>query len=66
MLAGGAENMSLAPFAVRDMRWGTKLGVDMKLRDTLWEVLTDNYIGCPMVRAPPTHTHAAACRARGV
>jgi len=48
VLAGGAENMSLAPFAVRDMRWGTKLGVDMKLRDTLWEVLTDNYIGCPM------------------
>lgn len=49
VLAGGAENMSLAPFAVRDMRWGTKLGVDMKLRDTLWESLSDQYIdNCPM------------------
>ena len=30
-------------------RWGTKLGVDMKLRDTLWESLSDQYIdNCPM------------------
>lgn len=48
VLTGGGESMSTAPFAVRDCRWGTTLGKDMALKDTLWETLTDNYIGCPM------------------
>eukprot|EP00040_Diaphanoeca_grandis_P018302 m.96202 g.96202 ORF g.96202 m.96202 type:complete len:396 (-) comp26875_c0_seq2:143-1330(-) len=48
VLSGGSESMSSAPFAVRDCRWGTTLGKDMALKDTLWEVLTDSYIGCPM------------------
>ena len=29
VLAGGSENMSQAPFAVRDIRWGTKFGSDV-------------------------------------
>lgn len=48
VLTGGSESMSSAPFAVRDCRWGTTLGKDMAMKDTLWETLTDSYIGCPM------------------
>lgn len=44
VLAGGAENMSLAPFALSgSSRWGLKLGQDPKLQDTLWTALTDQY-----------------------
>lgn len=32
MLAGGAENMSQTPYAVRDMRFGTAFGTDYKVR----------------------------------
>lgn len=31
VLAGGAENMSMAPYVVRDIRWGTKFGSDLKV-----------------------------------
>lgn len=31
VLAGGAENMSQTPYAVRDMRFGTKFGTDYKV-----------------------------------
>eukprot|EP00965_Chrysotila_dentata_P234345 6200116-Pleurochrysis_carterae.AAC.1 len=46
-LAGGAENMSQSPMSVygQDVRWGTRLGQDMKLVDTLWAGLTDSYAG---------------------
>src|SRR5690606_12177613 len=37
VLCGGAESMSQAPFAVRNTRFGTKLGQDLKLEDTLWQ-----------------------------
>eukprot|EP00164_Ancoracysta_twista_P004924 GFYU01006694.1.p1 GENE.GFYU01006694.1~~GFYU01006694.1.p1 ORF type:complete len:427 (+),score=133.05 GFYU01006694.1:101-1282(+) len=47
-LVGGAENMSQAPYAVRDVRFGTKLGVDLKMEDTLWATLTDSYCKTPM------------------
>eukprot|EP00005_Dracoamoeba_jomungandri_P002334 CAMPEP_0174261050 /NCGR_PEP_ID=MMETSP0439-20130205/11203_1 /TAXON_ID=0 /ORGANISM="Stereomyxa ramosa, Strain Chinc5" /LENGTH=390 /DNA_ID=CAMNT_0015345463 /DNA_START=16 /DNA_END=1184 /DNA_ORIENTATION=+ len=47
-LVGGTENMSQAPYAVRDTRWGTRLGVDIKMEDTLWAALTDSYVGDPM------------------
>ncbi|KAI8993233.1 Thiolase, N-terminal domain-containing protein [Pilobolus umbonatus] len=44
VLAGGAENMSLAPFTLSgSSRWGLKLGQDPKLQDTLWSALTDQY-----------------------
>jgi acetyl-CoA acyltransferase 2 len=48
VLCGGAESMSQAPFAVRNTRFGTKLGQDIKLEDTLWEGLTDEYCKTPM------------------
>ena len=47
-IAGGAENMSQAPYALRDARFGTRLGTDLKLEDTLWAGLTDQYIKLPM------------------
>ncbi|WP_173918250.1 acetyl-CoA C-acetyltransferase [Halobacillus sp. Marseille-Q1614] len=43
-LAGGVENMSLAPYALRGSRFGTKLGAP-KVDDMLWAALTDEYIG---------------------
>ena len=48
VLTGGAENMSMSPFALRDVRWGTTLGKDLSASDTLWEALTDQHIKTPM------------------
>lgn len=31
-VAAGAENMSMAPYIIRGVRFGTKLGVDLKVR----------------------------------
>ncbi|MGI8313846.1 acetyl-CoA C-acetyltransferase [Halobacillus mangrovi] len=46
-LAGGVDSMSLAPYALRGSRFGTKLGTP-KVDDTLWAALTDEYIGAGM------------------
>jgi len=48
VLAGGTENMSQAPYHVYDARWGTRLGQDLKLQDSLWAALTDAYSKTPM------------------
>jgi acetyl-CoA acyltransferase 2 len=48
VLAGGAENMSSVPYAVRGIRFGTRLGEDLKLQDMLWEGLTDSLVKLPM------------------
>ncbi len=48
VLVGGTESMSQAPYAVRDARWGTRLGKNLEMEDTLWSSLTDSYCGCPM------------------
>ncbi|XP_067939194.1 3-ketoacyl-CoA thiolase, mitochondrial-like [Watersipora subatra] len=47
-VCAGAENMSMAPYALRGARFGTKLGVDLKLEDSLWATLTDHGIKTPM------------------
>ncbi|KAM3959457.1 yippee interacting protein 2 [Aphomia sociella] len=47
-VAGGVENMSQAPFAVRNIRFGTALGTNYAFEDTLWAGLTDSYCGLPM------------------
>ena len=47
-LAGGADSMSQAPYAIRDIRFGTRLGVDMKLEDMMWAALTDFHCKTPM------------------
>ena len=48
VLTGGTESMSQAPYAVRDARWGTRLGKNIEMEDTLWSSLTDSFCGCPM------------------
>lgn len=46
-LAGGVENMSLSPYAIRRSRFGTKLKTP-QVDDMLWAALTDEYIGSGM------------------
>jgi len=48
VVAGGSENMSQAPYAVRNARWGITLGEGRQMEDTLWAGLTDAYIKTPM------------------
>ena len=48
VMTGGSDNMSLSPYAVRDIRFGTKLGSDPKLEDMMWTSLTDMLSKTPM------------------
>ncbi|XP_078204250.1 3-ketoacyl-CoA thiolase, mitochondrial isoform X2 [Callithrix jacchus] len=48
VLCAGTESMSQAPYCVRSVRFGTKLGSDIKLEDYLWVGLTDQHIKLPM------------------
>jgi len=48
VLAGGTESMSQAPYAVRNIRFGTQLGTNPPFEDTLWAALTDSYAKVPM------------------
>ncbi|XP_061256133.1 3-ketoacyl-CoA thiolase, mitochondrial [Bos javanicus] len=48
VLCGGTESMSQAPYCVRNIRFGTKLGSELKLEDTLWTGLTDTHVQMPM------------------
>src|SRR5208337_1420640 len=49
IVAGGMENMSRAPYLVRDVRWSVKFGdirmVDAMLYDGLWDVYNDFHMG---------------------
>jgi acetyl-CoA C-acetyltransferase len=48
-VAGGMENMSMAPFYVPAARWGARMGdvklVDHMVRDGLWDVVNDFHMG---------------------
>lgn len=48
VLTGGVESMSLAPFIVRNIRFGTTLGKNYDMEDSLWAGLTDSYCKLPM------------------
>jgi len=48
VLTGGSDNMSACPYAVRDIRFGTRLGSDPKLEDMMWASLTDLHTKTPM------------------
>uniref|UniRef100_A0A8C4R7X3 Acetyl-CoA acyltransferase 2 n=1 Tax=Eptatretus burgeri TaxID=7764 RepID=A0A8C4R7X3_EPTBU len=48
VLCAGSESMTQAPYAVRNIRFGTKFGTDLKMEDTLWAGLTDLHIKTPM------------------
>ena len=47
VIAGGTENMSMAPHQIRGARWGLPLG-EQKLEDYLWVALVDSYNGLGM------------------
>ncbi len=47
VLAGGAENMSMAPHQIYGARWGLPLG-EQRLDDYLWVALVDSYNGLGM------------------
>jgi acetyl-CoA acyltransferase 2 len=48
VVAAGTESMSQAPYVVRNIRFGSKLGVDPKMEDSLWAGLSDTHCGLPM------------------
>lgn len=48
VLAGGTENMSMAPFVNRSARWGAGLGENIVFEDALWQGLTDSFCNMPM------------------
>lgn len=47
--AGGIENMSQAPYALRDARWGQRMGdgrvMDLMILDGLWDIFNDYHMG---------------------
>ena len=49
VVAGGMENMSLAPFVSNATRWGARMGdtkmVDEMIRDGLWDAFNDYHMG---------------------
>jgi len=49
-VAAGTESMSQAPMSVygHNVRFGTRLGMDLSLKDTMWAGLTDSHAGCAM------------------
>ncbi len=48
VLAAGTESMSQAPYVLRGVRWGTRLGSPPVVEDLLWQGLTDRQCGCSM------------------
>ncbi|KAG8965166.1 hypothetical protein FRC03_000873 [Tulasnella sp. 419] len=47
VLTGGSENMSMAPYTLHGVRWGTRYGIDQKLEDSMAAALTDQVTGRP-------------------
>ena len=49
VVAGGAESMSQAPFALPDERWGARMGdkkvIDTMIKDALWDVYNGYHMG---------------------
>lgn len=43
MLTGGADNMSQAPYTVRNVRFGAPLGSNIAFEDTLWVSMFDSH-----------------------
>ena len=49
VVAGGTENMSAAPYALPDERWGARMGdkkvVDTMIKDGLWDAYNNYHMG---------------------
>ncbi len=48
VMTGGSDNMSACPYAVRGIRFGTKLGKEPQMEDMMWTSLTDRLSNTPM------------------
>ncbi|KAJ8271194.1 hypothetical protein COCON_G00100530 [Conger conger] len=48
VLCGGAESMSQSPYFLRNIRFGSKFGAELKLEDQLWACLTDLHVKMSM------------------
>ena len=49
VVCGGTENMSAAPYALPDERWGARMGnkkvIDTMVNDALWDAYSDYHMG---------------------
>jgi acetyl-CoA C-acetyltransferase len=49
VIAGGMENMSQAPYALKESRWGQRMGngklVDLMILDGLWDIFNGYHMG---------------------
>ncbi|MGC8908163.1 MAG: acetyl-CoA C-acetyltransferase [Desulfomonilaceae bacterium] len=49
IVAGGTENMSAAPYAVPNVRWGARMNdgvlLDLMIHDGLWEIFNNYHMG---------------------
>ena len=49
IIAGGIENMSRAPYALNNARWGVRMNndklVDLMIHDGLWDIFNDYHMG---------------------
>jgi len=49
VLAGGTENMSMAPYLLKEARWGQRMGdkmvEDYMVKDGLWDIFNDYHMG---------------------
>ncbi len=49
VVAGGMENMSMAPFALASARWGYRMGnntlIDVMIKDGLWDAFNNYHMG---------------------
>lgn len=49
IVAGGAENMSTAPYATGNVRWGARMNnsvlLDLMIHDGLWEIFNNYHMG---------------------
>ena len=49
VMCGGTENMSAAPYAVPDARWGARMGekklIDTMIKDGLWDAYNNYHMG---------------------
>ncbi|MEJ8553365.1 acetyl-CoA C-acetyltransferase [Tepidibacter sp. Z1-5] len=49
VVAGGTENMSMAPYAIKSARWGQRMGdgsmYDVMVKDGLWDAFNDYHMG---------------------
>ncbi|MBL7574470.1 acetyl-CoA C-acetyltransferase [Peptoniphilus asaccharolyticus DSM 20463] len=49
VLAGGTENMSLAPYVLDKARWGARMGdgkmIDVMIKDGLWDAFNNYHMG---------------------